>query len=91
MAIGKIVYIKISRTDGNGTDITTPLESLEKIVIPLSTGNKEFTILNRTRENEYYLFYVSMTGTEDIPDIDKSSPEFIFTGSLVNREVYLRG
>lgn len=80
--IGKIIYIKISRTDGNGIDITNSLESLETIVIPLSTGNKEFNILNRTRENEYYLFYVSMAGTENIPAIDKSSPEYIFTGSL---------
>lgn len=79
--IGKIVYIKISRTDGNGTDITNSLESLESIVMPLSTGNKAFNILNRTRENEYYLFYVSMTGTEDIPAIDKSSPHYSFSGS----------
>ena len=79
--IGKIQYIKISRTDGNGTDITDALESLESIVMPLSTGNKEFNILNRTRENEYFLFYVSMAGTEDIPGADKSSPNYSFSGS----------
>ena len=52
--------------------------------MPLSTGNKEFNILNRTRENEYFLFYVGMSGTEDIPAADKSSPEYIFTGSVNN-------
>ena len=79
--IGKIVYIKISRTDGNGTDITTSLEALETIVLPLSTGNKELIILNRTKESQYFLFYVSMAGTEDIPGVDKSSPTYIFSGS----------
>ena len=82
--IGKIQYIKISRTDGNGIDITTSLEALESIVMPLSTGNKSFSILNRTKEQKYFLFYVSMAGTEDIPAADKSSPEYIFTGSMDN-------
>ena len=79
--IGKVKYIKISRTDGNGTDITDALESLEAVVLPLSTGNKEFNILNRTRENEFFLFYVSMQGTEDIPAADKSSPNYSFSSS----------
>tara|TARA_R110001583_G_scaffold2725_23_gene19186 strand:+ start:757 stop:3222 length:2466 start_codon:yes stop_codon:yes gene_type:complete len=79
--IGKIPYIKISRTDGNGIDITSALEALETIVMPLSTGNKSFSILNRTKEPEYFLFYVSMTGTEDIPAADKSSPNYSFSGS----------
>jgi hypothetical protein len=78
---GKIQYIKISRTDGSGTDVTNALESLESIVMPLSTGNKEFNILNRTREDEYFLFYVGMPGTEDIPAADKSSPNYSFSGS----------
>ncbi len=84
--IGKIRYIKISRTDGNGNDITNALESLESIVMPLSTGNKMFNILNRSRENEYFLFYVSMAGTENIPGVDKSSPEYTFTGSIPSGE-----
>jgi hypothetical protein len=79
--IGKIPYIKISRTDGNGIDITNALEALENIVMPLSTGNKSFSILNRTKEPEYFLFYVSMAGTEDIPAADKSSPNYSFSGS----------
>tara|TARA_R110002012_G_scaffold135905_2_gene289909 strand:+ start:452 stop:2728 length:2277 start_codon:yes stop_codon:yes gene_type:complete len=83
--IGKIVYVKISRTDGNGTDITNALESLENIVLPLSTGNKELNILNRTRENEYFLFYVSMAGTENIPAADKSSPNYSFSSSFQNQ------
>tara|TARA_Y100000114_G_C11753118_1_gene325461 strand:- start:71 stop:2440 length:2370 start_codon:yes stop_codon:yes gene_type:complete len=82
--IGTIPYIKISRTDGNGIDITNSLSALSSIVLPLSTGNKTFTILNRTKEAEYFLFYVSTTGTENIPAIDKSSPEYIFTGSMDN-------
>ena len=83
--IGKIVYVKISRTDGNGTDITNALESLETIVLPLSKGNKELNILNRTRENEYFLFYVSMAGTENIPAADKSSPNYSFSSSFQNQ------
>ena len=74
--IGTIPYIKISRTDGNGIDVTNSLAALSNIVLPLSTGNKEFKILNRTKEAEYFLFYVSTTGRENIPASDKSSPNY---------------
>ena len=79
--IGTIPYIKISRTDGNGIDVTNSLAALSNIVLPLSTGNKEFKILNRTKEAEYFLFYVSTTGRENIPASDKSSPNYSFSGS----------
>ena len=42
---GRIQYIKIARIDGNGNDLTNTLESLSTIVLPLSTGNKEYKIV----------------------------------------------
>lgn len=79
---GKIRYIKISRIDNSGKDITTSLESLENISLPISTGNKVFSILSRTREAEYFLFYVTHAGSDDIPEIDKSSLLYEFSGSF---------
>lgn len=79
---GKVRYIKVARIDGNGTDITNTLESLTNIVLPLTGGNRTYQILNRTRFNDYYLYYVNPPDLVDIPGADKSTPEYNFTGSL---------
>ena len=81
---GSIQYIKIARIDGNGNDLTTTLESLSSIVLPLSTGNKEYTIRNRTRTNAYYLYLVSPPDRVDIPEVDKHSPNYNIVGTVTN-------
>jgi hypothetical protein len=85
---GKVRYIKIARKDGNGVDITNTLESLTEVVLPLSTGNRTYTILNRTRQNEFFVYYVTHNGDTDIPVADRDKiNEYIFTGSMTNNEV----
>ena len=80
---GKIRYIKIARIDSKGVDITNTLESLTEVVLPLSTGNRSYTILNRTRQNDFYLYYVNTGVTSDIPGADQDKiQEYIFTGSM---------
>ena len=81
---GSIQYIKVARIDGNGNDLTTTLESLSSIVLPLSTGNKEYKINNRTRTNNYYLYYVTPPDRVDIPEVDKHSPNYNVVGTVTN-------
>ena len=81
---GSIQYIKVARIDGNGNDLTTTLESLSNIVLPLSTGNKEYKINNRTRTNAYYLYLVSPPDKVDIPEADKHSPNYNVVGTVTN-------
>jgi hypothetical protein len=81
---GSIQYIKVARIDGNGNDLTTTLESLSNIVLPLSTGNKEYKINNRTRYNTYYLYYVTPPNRVDIPETDKHSPNYNIEGTVTN-------
>ena len=81
---GSIQYIKISRIDGNGNDITQTLESLSNIVLPLSTGNKTYRIRNRTRTNTYYLYFVTPPNRVDIPNVDKHSPNYNIVGTVTN-------
>lgn len=81
---GSILYIKIARIDGNGNDLTQTLESLSSIVLPLSTGNKEYRINSRTRNNTYYLYYVTAPNRVDIPEADKHSPNYNIVGTVTN-------
>lgn len=81
---GSILYIKIARIDGNGNDLTTTLESLSSIVLPLSTGNKEYIIRNRTRTNTYYLYNVTPPDRVDISEADKHSPNYNIAGTVTN-------
>ena len=81
---GRIRYIKVARIDGNGNDLTQTLESLSNIVLPLSTGNKVYRIRNRTRNNTYYLYYVSPPDRVDIPEADKHSPNYNIVGTVTN-------
>ena len=81
---GNIRYIKVARIDGNGNDLTNTLESLSTIVLPLSTGNKEYIIRNRTRTNAYYLYLISPPNRVDIPEADKHSPNYNLIGTVTN-------
>tara|TARA_R100000908_G_scaffold11489_1_gene4118 strand:+ start:1249 stop:3390 length:2142 start_codon:yes stop_codon:yes gene_type:complete len=79
---GKVRYIKIARIDKDGIDITTTLESITYITIPLSGGNRTYQILNRTRNKDFYLYYINPPENNDIPGADHSTLEYIFTGSF---------
>ena len=81
---GKIRYIKIARIDGNGNNITDTLESLSNIILPLSTGNKAYKILNRSRFNTHFLYYVEPPNQIDIPTVDKHSPNYNMEGTITN-------
>ncbi len=80
---GLIQYIKIARIDNNGVDNTLPLESLNTLILPSGSSFKEYTILNRTRTNDYFLYYVQPPDREDIADDDKSVLNYEFTGSCL--------
>lgn len=80
----KIRYIKIARIDGNGTDLTTTLESLSNIVLPLSTNNRVYRIANRSRFRTYFLFYVIPPDILDIPEVDVHNPNYDIQGSITS-------
>ena len=79
---GKVRYIKIARIDGDGNDITNTLENLTEITIPLSAGNRTYPIVNRTRQNDFYLYYINPPGNNDIPLADHSNLNFDFSSSM---------
>ena len=56
---GQIKYIKVSRIDGNGVNITNALETLSTIIIPSGSDNVPFQIESATRFPDYYLYYVT--------------------------------
>ena len=73
---GTIQYIKISKIDQNGTDLTTQLESINTLTLPSGSGFAEYTIKNKTRYNDYFLYYVTPPNRMDIPDANKSNIVF---------------
>ena len=79
---GSIKYIKISRIDKSGKDLNTQLESINTLVLPSGSSFAEYTILNKTRFRDYFLYYVSSPHEDDIDNTDVSTLEYIFTGSI---------
>ena len=79
---GKVRYIKVARIDGDGNDITNTLENLTEITLNISAGNRTYPIVNRTRQNDFYLYYINPPGTNDIPLVDHATPLYKFTGSM---------
>tara|TARA_R110001606_G_scaffold32824_2_gene98816 strand:- start:41 stop:2185 length:2145 start_codon:yes stop_codon:yes gene_type:complete len=75
---GTIQYIKISKIDQNGTDLTTQLESINTLTLPSGSGFAEYTIRNKTRYNDYFLYYVTPPNRVDIPDANKSNIVFSY-------------
>lgn len=88
---GRIQYIKISRIDNNGTDNTLALESLSTVVLPSGSSFKEYSILNRTKTNDYFLYYVLPPDREDIANDDKSDLRYSFSGSYAGFNSTFRG
>jgi hypothetical protein len=81
---GSIQYIKISRIDGNGNDLTTTLESLSNITLPSGSSSTTYIINSRTRANDYYLYYVTAPNELDIAENDKHSPNYNMVGTVTN-------
>jgi len=79
---GSIKYIKISRIDKSGKDLNTQLESISTLILPSGSSFAEYTILNKTRFRDYFLYYVSSPHEDDIDNTDVSTLEYIFTGSI---------
>lgn len=73
-------YIKIAKVDKDGNDQTTSLQSLSQIVIPYSTGNITYEILNITEKSTYFLYYVQNPNLEWA---DRAEIKYDFTGSLL--------
>ena len=81
---GSILYIKIARIDGNGNDLTNTLESLSNITLPSGSSFNTYVINNRTRTNDYYLYYVTPPNRLDIAEADKHSPNYNIVGTVTN-------
>ena len=74
--ISQVVRKNRSKIDQNGTDLTTQLESINTLTLPSGSGFAEYTIRNKTRYNDYFLYYVTPPNRVDIPDANKSNIVF---------------
>ena len=79
---GSIRYIKIAKIDKNGVDLTTQLESINTLILPSASKFVEYDILNKSRFNDYFLYYVTPPKRENIDNAITSSLKYDFTGSM---------
>ena len=79
---GSIQYIKISKIDKTGVDLTTQLESINTLVLPSGSSFAEYTIKNKSRFKDYFLYYVTPPDRNNISNAVTSSLKYDFTGSL---------
>ena len=80
-----VVYIKIAKTDKNGVDQTTTLQSLNQVTIPYSTGNITYEVINLTEHSTYFLYSVNPAGVEWN---DRAEIKYNFTGSVDSTQLY---
>ena len=78
----RVEYIKISRIDENGNNLTNTLESLNQLTIPYSNGNNAvYPIESITRYSDYFLYQVGPANyTPNSADAGKL--EYKFTSSV---------
>lgn len=78
----RVEYIKISRIDENGNNLTNTLESLNQLTIPYSNGNNAvYPIESITRYSDYFLYQVGPANyTPNSADAGKL--EYKFTSSI---------
>ena len=78
----RVEYIKISRIDENGNDLTNTLEALTQLTIPYSNGNNAvYPIESITRYSDYFLYQVGPANyTPNSADAGKL--EYKFTSSI---------
>ena len=78
-----VEYIKISRTDELGQDLTLTLEALTQIKLPFTNGvSVTYYIISRTRRNDYFLFSLSKNGNAAPLAADGGNLDYNFTSSL---------
>ena len=86
-----VEYIKISRTDELGQDLTSTLEALTQIKLPFTNGvSKTYYPISRTRYSDYFLFGLSKNQNSAPIAADKSILDYDFTGSIDGSEIDLR-
>ncbi len=78
-----VEYIKISRTDELGQDLTPTLEALTQIKLPFTNGvSTTYLITSTTRYNDYFLFGISKTGASAPLAADAATLNYSFTSSV---------
>ena len=78
----RVEYIKISRIDENGNDLTNTLEALSQLTIPYSNGNNAvYPIESITRYNDYFLYQVGPANFTP-NSADAAKLEYKFTSSI---------
>ncbi len=77
---GKVIYIKVAKIDANGVDLTSTLDSLSTLVLPFGNTNVTFNILNITSTPNYFLYYVSPQGYNNMMtltgSLDTGTPSY---------------
>ena len=74
---GSIQYIKIAKINKTGVDLTTQLESINTLVLPSASKFVEYNILNKSRFNDYFLYYVTPPDRNNIDNAITSSLKLI--------------
>lgn len=78
-----VEYIKISRTDELGQDLTTTLEALTQITLPFTNGvNKVYYPISRTRYSDYFLFGLSKNQNSAPLAADGGNLDYNYSSSL---------
>ena len=78
-----VEYIKITRTDELGQDLTPTLEALTQIKLPFTNGvSVTYYIISRTRRNDYFLFSLSKSGNAAPLAADAGTIDYNFTSSI---------
>tara|TARA_R110000803_G_scaffold28592_1_gene65978 strand:+ start:412 stop:2559 length:2148 start_codon:yes stop_codon:yes gene_type:complete len=78
-----VEYIKISRTDESGQDLTPTLEALTQIKLPFTNGvSVIYYPISRTRYGDYFLFSLSKNGNAAPLAADAGTIDYNFTSSI---------
>ena len=82
----KILYIKVSKIDGDGVDQTFTLQSLQQITIPWGAGNstETFEIFSITELQNHFLYGVNPNNVLDPVTVtnDRAKIEYDFSSSV---------
>ncbi len=80
--MSNIQYIKVSKLDSSGNDLTNTLKSLSQITIPYTnTSSSVCPVIGRTDMGTYYTFVVE-SPTGEVQESDASKLGYNFTGSI---------
>ena len=83
VTIPYVEYIKISRTDESGQDLTPTLEALTQIKLPFTNGvSVIYYPISRTRYGDYFLFALSSINNTPPFSGDAATLDYNFTSSI---------